>query len=56
MCESRGQRRGLAGARAGDDQDGAVGGQHRLALGIVEAAEIGRLAVCVGRMGDLVHR
>ena len=41
--EPRGERGGLAGARAREHQHRAVGGQHRLALRRVEAAEIGRV-------------
>jgi hypothetical protein len=32
VAEARGQRGGLAGAGAGEDQDGPFGGEHGLAL------------------------
>ena len=41
--EARGQRRGLAGARAGEHQDRPFGRQHRLALRRVQALQIGGL-------------
>ena len=40
---------GFAGAGAGDDEQGAVGVQHGLLLGFVEALQDGRGAVVVGR-------
>ncbi len=52
MGEARGERGGLSGARACEDEDRAVGGQHRLALGGVQAAQIGRI---VGRGGGESH-
>ena len=39
--EARGQRRGLAGAGAGEDQHRAFGRQHGLALRRIEAGEVG---------------
>ena len=50
--EARGEGGGLARARACEDEDGAVGGQHRLALGGVQAAQIGRF---VERGGGKSH-
>ena len=43
MGEAGGQRGGLAGAGAGEDQHRAFGRQHGLALRRVEAGEIGGL-------------
>ena len=49
--EPGGQRRGLAGAGAGEDQHRPFGGQHRLALRRVEAGEIGRFGGGDGGFG-----
>ncbi len=45
MGEAGGERRGLAGAGAGEDEHRPFGGQHRVALRRVEAGEIGRILV-----------
>jgi hypothetical protein len=51
MGEARGERRGLAGAGAGEDEHRAFGGEHGLALGRVQAPQIGALAsVSTGRV------
>ena len=49
MREPRGQCGGLAGARAGEDQHRAIGGEHGFALRRVEAGEIGWLGMGFGR-------
>jgi hypothetical protein len=38
--EARGERGGLAGTGAGEDEDRPVGGQHGLTLGSVEAGKV----------------
>src|SRR5581483_820209 len=50
--EAGGQRGGLAGARAGEDEDGPFGGQHSLALRGVQSLQIGRI---VGEGGGFGH-
>ena len=45
MGEPRGQRGGLAGAGAGEHQHRAFGRKHRLALGRIEALQIGGIGV-----------
>ena len=55
MGEARGQRGGLAGARAGEHQDRALGRQHGLALGRVEALEIGGFGINAGRFRHLAE-
>jgi hypothetical protein len=53
MRQPRGQRRRLARARAGQHQQRAFRGQHRLALGRIETGQIGRLGI--GREGGGCH-
>src|SRR3546814_4545149 len=60
MREARGERGGLARARAREHQHGAFGGQHRLPLRAVETPQIGRVRrVGAGRVwrrdGEVVH-
>ena len=54
MGEPGGQRRGLAGAGAGEDQHRTFGGQHRLALRRVEAGEKGRFGGWRSGIGHVV--
>ena len=56
MGEPRGQRRGLAGAGAGEHQHRPFGGQHRLALRRVEPAQIrglGRVGLRESHVGEV---
>ena len=56
MGEARGQRRGLAGAGAGEDEDRPFGGQHGLALRRVQALQISGLRSRAGDSGTVRGR
>ncbi len=58
MCQPCGERRCLSGTCPGEHQNGAFGGQHRLALGSIQPRRIGgNLRICgrVGRGGEVCH-
>ena len=54
MRHARGQRRGLAGARAGQHQHRPLGGQHRFALRRVERTQQ-RIGIAIERRGGGVR-
>lgn len=49
MCDAEGQDAGLARAGAGKDQQRALGGQDRLALGGIQAIDIDERLGGLGR-------